>query len=99
MDEEISMPKSEELRQLVRANEKLGKLIELNVDKRDSLELICEYKHEQKNGDIKFRKLAEKQNRQSAMLHIVSISIACAAFYISVAGIDSAFVVWLKGWL
>ena len=90
MDEKISMPKSEELKQLVRINEKLGKLIELNVDKRDSLELICEFKQQQQDGDIKFRKGSTKTS-------LLGIGIALMALYISIVGINSGVVIWLKG--
>ena len=71
----------------------------LNVGERDSLELICDYKQEQKDGDIKHRKISSKQNKQSLMLHVVTISIACAALYISIVGLDDAVVIWLKGLL
>ena len=83
LNNEIGMPKSEELKQLIRINEKLGKLIELNVDKRDSLELICEFKQQQQDGDIKFRKGSTKTS-------LLGIGIALMALYISITGNDSA---------
>ena len=93
--DELIKPKSEELKQLIRANEKLGKLIELSVDKRDSLELICEYKQQQQDGDIKFRKSSTKMS-------LLGVGIALTALYISIAGADSAFAeivrATLKGW-
>tara|TARA_R110000764_G_scaffold63978_3_gene134927 strand:- start:444 stop:722 length:279 start_codon:yes stop_codon:yes gene_type:complete len=55
------------------------------------------YKEEQKQGDIKHRKLTDKQNKISLLLHLVSISIASAAFYISIAGLPGFISVWVKG--
>ena len=84
MDDKLITPKTLEVEQLVSINEKLGKLIELNVDGRDSLKLICKYKEEQKQGDIRYRK---KSNTQS----IVGILIAMVAVYISIKGYDGSF--------
>lgn len=83
--DELIKPKSEELKQLVRVNEKLGKLIELSVDKRDSLELICEYKQAQQDGDIKFRKSSTKMS-------LLGVGIALTALYISITGNGEAIV-------
>jgi len=80
---------------------------ELVVEQRITNELLAEngkkhdatnvFKQEQQDGDIKSRKRTEKQNKQSAGLHVISIAIACAAFYISIAGLNNGFVIWLKG--
>lgn len=87
---EIGMPKSEELKQLIRINEKLGKLIELNVDKRDLLDAsdiklntICEQKTNQANGD-----------KVSRWLTLFGLSIAAATLYYS----DSAFAQTVRSW-
>ena len=91
LNEKISMPKSEELRQLIRINEKLGKLIELNVDKRDlaeasdeKLDTICQQKKEQADGD-----------KTSRWLTLFGLSIAAATLYYS----DSPFAQNIRAWL
>lgn len=91
MDDKISMPKSEELRQLVRVNEKLGKLIELNVEIRDiekangeKLDTIHMDKLEQKIGDWWSRVWA-----------LVALSITGLTLYFS----DSPFAQGVRLWL
>ena len=99
------------LEQLTKLNEKEGKLISLGVEGRNQAKWlkkgqlktnkrlgdICNYKEDQKQGDIKHRKLTGKQNKISLLLHLVSISIASAAFYISIAGLPVFISVWVKG--
>ena len=63
----------------------------------DSNDLIVTYKENQAQGDITARKRQEKHNKFSLRLHLVSISIASAAFYISIAGLPVFISVWVKG--
>ena len=75
----------------------LGELRKAQFNTNKLLGDICNYKEEQKQGDIKHRKLTGKQNKISLLLHLVSISIASAAFYISIAGLPVFISVWVKG--
>ena len=84
-----------ELNELIKINEKLGKLIELNV--KEALETkwlrkgqlktnkrlgeIVDYKEQQKQGDIRFRK-------GSTAASMFSIGISLTALYISITGLD-----------
>tara|TARA_R110002096_G_C14147528_1_gene683600 strand:- start:48 stop:365 length:318 start_codon:yes stop_codon:yes gene_type:complete len=63
----------------------------------DSNDLIVTYKENQAQGDITARQRQEKHNKFSLRLHLVSISIASAAFYISIAGLPVFISVWVKG--
>ena len=92
------------LEQLTKLNEKEGKLISLGVEIRDlsnnnldTSKKILKRKDEQKAGDITARQRQEKHNKFSLRLHLVSISIASAAFYISIAGLPVFISVWVKG--
>ena len=92
MDKEES---DTEVSQLIKINEKLGKLIELSVEAKkeqvitnnllcalcNSNDLIVTYKEEQKQGDKKSRKRAELYSK-------IGIGIALAALYISITGVD-----------
>ena len=54
----------------------------------DSNDKICDYKEEQKQGDITSRKRQEAHNKNSSTLNMISIYIALTALLISVTGID-----------
>lgn len=69
----------------------LNVLIEATESNGSELKTINDYKEEQKQGDIKFRK---KSNTSS----LISISIAMAALAISVKGVDY-FVNVFNGWV
>tara|TARA_R110000765_G_scaffold122305_1_gene218728 strand:- start:308 stop:610 length:303 start_codon:yes stop_codon:yes gene_type:complete len=91
---EIGMPKSDELKQLIRINEKLGKLIELNVDKRDlaegsdlKLSTICQQKTNQANGD-----------KVSRWLTLFGLSIAALTLYYNDSAFAQAVRLWINQW-
>ena len=63
----------------------------------DSNDLIVTYKENQAQGDITARQRQEKHNKFSLRLHLVSISIASAAFYISIAGLPGFVSMWVEG--
>ena len=88
------MKEIDKLKQMAAPNsERIAVAVEANTV---LLQDICNYKKEQKEGDIKHRKISSKQNKQSILLSIVSITIACAAFYISIVGLDAAIVLLIK---
>jgi len=92
MDKEES---DTEMSQLIKINEKLGKLIELSVESKkeqvitnnllcalcNSNDLIVDYKEQQKQGDIRSRKRSECYSK-------FGILIALVAVYISITGLD-----------
>ncbi len=66
----------------VEQNDKIEKLIQLNIKQLDELITICEYKKLQKDGDIRFRK-------SSAKTSMFSVGIALTALWISIAGVGA----------
>jgi hypothetical protein len=93
---------TKEVSQLIKINEKLGKLIELNVEARkeqvitnnllvalcDSNDVIVSYKEQQKQGDIRSRKRSECYSK-------FGILIALAAVYISITGLDGRVAIFI----
>ena len=67
----------------------LSELRKEQVNTNKLLKDICDYKEEQKQGDITYRKKSTKHSRWA-------ISIALLAVYVSIFGADSSFVMWLR---
>ena len=100
-----------EMSQLIKINEKLGKLIELSVESKkeqvitnnllcalcNSNDLIVTYKEEQKQGDKKSRKRAELYSKISIGIASVGLWVASAALYIVVTGQSGVFVRFIVG--
>ena len=61
-------------------NDKIERLIQINIKQLDELITICEYKKLQRDGDIRFRK-------GSAKTSMLSVGIALTALWISIAGV------------
>lgn len=95
---------ADEVSQLTKINEKLGKLIELGVDERNyseriavALEALLDeqiitnvYKEQQKQGDIRSRRRSECYSK-------FGILIALAAVYISITGLDGRVLSFITG--
>jgi hypothetical protein len=93
---------TKEVSQLIKINEKLGKLIELNVETRkeqvitnnllaalcDSNDLIVTYKEQQKQGDKRSRKRSELYSKVGIGIALIGTVIALVAVYISITGLD-----------
>lgn len=91
-----------EIDELIKANEKLGKLIALNVDERNQtkwlrkaqlktnkiLGEIRDYKEQQKQGDIRSRKRSELYSKVGIGIALIGTVIALVAVYISITGLD-----------
>ena len=74
--DELITGKSLELEQLIKINEKLGKLIELGVDKRGFLSDICVLKVSQQKSD-------NGKHLFNTVLSLIGIAIAVKAIHIA----------------
>ena len=95
-DKQSDAPKFSDLAQLTDNNGvKLDAVVSLLGALCDSNDDIVNYKKEQKEGDITFRRRINRHSKQSTWLNVVSIVIACVALAISldvpVVGAISSF--------
>ena len=83
-------PKFTDLAQLTHNNGvKIDAVVSLLGAIADSNDVICDYKEQQKKGDITFRRKADRSNKHSIALSVVSVVIASTALAIS---LESSFI-------
>ena len=63
----------------------------------DSNDIIVTYKEQQKQGDIRSRKRAELYSKIGIGIALIGTTIALAALYISITGLDGRVALFITG--
>ena len=90
MDNDIEALKNKASSNSLRMAEAMEAMVIQQENTNKLLGDICDYKQEQKEGDIKYRK-------KSTNLSLFGIFVACSALYISVVGFDGDLVKHMYG--